>query len=210
MEMYSKRQEDLGAAAHCSRQIIGHYMRGRSEPRASTLVALSEELQCSVDYLVGKTSAPNPQKELAMDKLGLSDVAVAVINGESPHKRMFFQSNKELPLDDLNQCVAVLDEKREDIHRSVAVLLAHPEFEEAMLALETAQSFMTESKQAKLIQRRASEVLRSNVDFENYGRYLVDKEDAARLLKLRVMSHLEKAIDSLLNQNTASAEKPKR
>lgn len=208
--MYSKRQEDLAEAAHCSRPVIGHYINGRSEPKASTLIALSDELHCTVDYLVGKTSAPDPQKELAMDKLGLSDTAVAVVNGEMPHKRKFLQSAKELSLDDLNQCVAVLDEKREGIHRGVAALLAHPEFEEAMLALETAKSFMTESGQAKLIQKRASEVLRGNVDLENHGRYLVDKEDAARLLKLRVMSHLEKVIDSLLNQNTAPANEPKR
>lgn len=212
MEMYSKRQEDLARAAHCSRQVIGHYINGRNEPKASTLVALSDELHCSVDYLVGKTSAPNPQKELAMDRLGLSRTAVAVINGESPHQKALLRSLGGLPEEELEKNLSTLSHRQPSIQKTTASVLEHPAFERAMLTLQRACEFESQAYQAKLIKTMVDGLLMGDDSVTRLpdGMYAVSRSDAAASLKAQVMRHLESVVDALIEQNTAPAEEPKR
>lgn len=76
MEQTHKTQASLAAAAHCSRPSIGHYINGDSIPSADILMVLSEELGCSVDYLVGRTNAKTPDRAPAVDELGLTETVV--------------------------------------------------------------------------------------------------------------------------------------
>lgn len=209
--MYSKRQEDLAEAACCSRQVIGHYINGRSEPTASTLIALSDELHCTVDYLVGKTSAPDPQKELAMDRLGLSATAVAVVNGESPHKRHLIQTIGGLTSDELKENLDSLTDRQADIHKTTAAVLEHPDFEAAMLILQRACEFETETYQAQQIKTLVDGILLGDdsVKLLPDGMYAVPRNNAVEGMKAAVMRRLENMVDDLVKKHTTPANRSK-
>ena len=210
--MYSKRQKDLAEAADCSRQVIGHYINGWSEPTATTLIALSDELHCTVDYLVGKTSAPDPQKELAMDRLGLSDIAVAVINGESPHKRRWIQTLDGLSGDELKKNLDSLTDRQANIHKITAAVLEHPDFESAMRTLQRACEFETVTYQAQQIKTLVDGLLLDDDSGKLLpdGMYAVPRNNVVEGMKATVMRRLEKMVDDLIKQNTAPANEPKR
>jgi transcriptional regulator with XRE-family HTH domain len=51
-------QEYVAKKLGITRQGYGHYETGRNEPDARTLIELSKILNCSIDYLYGKTNNP--------------------------------------------------------------------------------------------------------------------------------------------------------
>lgn len=51
-------QEEMADKLGITRQGYGHYETGRNEPDSKTLVKLSEILNCTTDYLYGKTDNP--------------------------------------------------------------------------------------------------------------------------------------------------------
>ena len=53
-------QEYMAKKLGITRQGYGHYETGRNEPDSKTLSKISEILDCSIDYLYGKTDNPNP------------------------------------------------------------------------------------------------------------------------------------------------------
>lgn len=75
----NKTQEELGSSLHVKKQTISKYEKGINAPGAEELKILSTVLECSVDYLVGKTDKPNIQlieytdKELGRIEIGMED-----------------------------------------------------------------------------------------------------------------------------------------
>ena len=53
-------QDDVAKKLGITRQGYSHYETGRNEPDNETLIKLSEILNCSTDYLLGKTNDPTP------------------------------------------------------------------------------------------------------------------------------------------------------
>ena len=72
-------QKELGAKLLLSEFNISKYERNYSNPDIDTLKKLSDALECSVDYLVGKTDNPNVQvieyvdKELGPIEIGMNN-----------------------------------------------------------------------------------------------------------------------------------------
>lgn len=54
-----KTQEELGQLVHVKKQTISKWENGINVPDADTLKILSDILDCTVDYLVGKTDNSN-------------------------------------------------------------------------------------------------------------------------------------------------------
>lgn len=207
-----KTLEALGAAVGYTRQTLGRYINGQGDPTAPTLVALAKELDCTVDYLVGRTNAPNPQKELAMDKLGLSKTAVAIVNGESPHRKNYLRNLEGLPEEELEKNLSALAHRQTSIHKTTAAVLEHPDFESAMQILQRACAFECKTYQAKLIKTLVNGLLMDDdsVTLLPDGMYAVPEKNVVASMKAAVMRHLESVVDDLIKQNTAPAEEPKR
>ena len=72
-------QDDLAKALRISRLTIGKYERGERIPDADTIKALSHIFYVSADYLLGLSDAKNPDNELFMDELGLSEDSINFI-----------------------------------------------------------------------------------------------------------------------------------
>lgn len=53
-------QEQLAKLVNLSQQTIGHYEVDRAKPDLETLQKFAEIFNCSVDYLLGRTNAPQP------------------------------------------------------------------------------------------------------------------------------------------------------
>lgn len=72
-------QKELGDKIGASEFTVSKYERGVNEPDMTTLKMLSDALNCSTDYLVGKTDKPNIQvieyvdKELGHIEIGMED-----------------------------------------------------------------------------------------------------------------------------------------
>lgn len=75
----NKTQEELGNSLHVKKQTISKYEKGINAPGAEELKILSTVLDCSIDYLVGKTDKPNitvieyTDKELGHIEIGMED-----------------------------------------------------------------------------------------------------------------------------------------
>lgn len=75
----NKTQEELGNSLHVKKQTISKYEKGINAPGAEELKILSTVLDCSVDYLVGKTDKPSTQvieytdKELGHIEIGMDN-----------------------------------------------------------------------------------------------------------------------------------------
>jgi transcriptional regulator with XRE-family HTH domain len=54
-----KTQEELGNLMHVKKQTVSKWENGINIPDSNTLRDLSDILQCSTDYLVGKVDIPN-------------------------------------------------------------------------------------------------------------------------------------------------------
>lgn len=64
-------QEELAKKINTSRSNIANYENNKNMPSIDVLNKLSEILDCSIDYLLGKTDERNPKQE---DPLGLAKV----------------------------------------------------------------------------------------------------------------------------------------
>ena len=51
-------QEDLAAILDISQSSVGHYVSGRRNPRKNVLEKIADELEVSMDWLLGKTNLP--------------------------------------------------------------------------------------------------------------------------------------------------------
>jgi transcriptional regulator with XRE-family HTH domain len=51
-------QEDLAAILNISQSSVGHYVSGRRNPRKDVLEKIADELEVSMDWLLGKTELP--------------------------------------------------------------------------------------------------------------------------------------------------------
>ena len=51
-------QEDLAATLDISQSSVGHYVSGRRNPRKDVLEKMADELEVSMDWLLGKTELP--------------------------------------------------------------------------------------------------------------------------------------------------------
>ena len=51
-------QEDLAATLSLSQSSVGHYVSGRRNPRKDVLEKIADELEVSMDWLLGKTELP--------------------------------------------------------------------------------------------------------------------------------------------------------
>ena len=203
-------QETLGNSIHFSRQTIGHCMNGKSTPNAEMLLAMAEEFGCSVDYLLGRTAARVPEKAIAMDELQLSETAVAVVHGKAPHQESVLRSLPELPADDLDHTLETLSTRQSAIHETIATLLENPDFEFAMITLERARDFAVTDGESWKIKKRIDDILRGGVSISTNGEFVISGEKAERLLRDTIRSHLDAAVEAVINKNAAPAEKPKR
>lgn len=74
-----KTQEELGSYLHVKKQTISKWEKGINAPGAEELKILSNILECSVDYLVGKVDSPSVQivsyndKELGHIEVGIDN-----------------------------------------------------------------------------------------------------------------------------------------
>ena len=55
-------QEDLAAILNISQSSVGHYVSGRRNPRKDVLEKIADELEVSMDWLLGKTELPPMDK----------------------------------------------------------------------------------------------------------------------------------------------------
>lgn len=199
-------QEELGESIHFSRQTIGHCMNGKSTPNAEMLFAIAEEFGCSVDYLLGRTTARVPEKAIAMDELQLSETAVAVVHGESPHLRGVLQSLAEQRPDEAEESLRRLSDSQPVIHETIAALLEKPEFERAMRQIHVACEFESLSYQAKLVKNMVDGLLQGDesVSMLPDGRYSVSKKELVHAKKASALNELSKAIESVIESQKAS------
>jgi len=64
-------QEELAKKINTSRSNIANYENNKNMPSIDVLNKLSEILDCSIDYLLGKTDERNPKQE---DPFGLAKI----------------------------------------------------------------------------------------------------------------------------------------
>lgn len=58
-------QKDIANFVGVSQQAVARWEKGETEPDSATLVKLAELLECSVDYLLGRTNVPTPIETIA-------------------------------------------------------------------------------------------------------------------------------------------------
>ena len=58
MKARKTTQEDLAAILDISQSSVGHYVSGRRNPRKNVLEKIADELEVSMDWLLGKTNLP--------------------------------------------------------------------------------------------------------------------------------------------------------
>lgn len=68
---YNLTQEELAKKIDTSRSNIANYENNKNMPSIDILSKLSEILDCSIDYLLGKTTEKNP---IETDPLGLAKI----------------------------------------------------------------------------------------------------------------------------------------
>ena len=185
-------------------------VRGGIAPSCEALCLMADNLGCSVDYLLGRTAARVPEKAIAMDELQLSETAVAVVHGEAPHQKSVLRSLPELPADDLDHTLETLSTRQSAIHETIAALLENPDFEFAMITLERARDFAVTDGESWKIKKRIDDILRGGVSISTNGEFVISGEKAERLLRDTIRSHLDAAVEAVINKNAAPAEEPKR
>lgn len=60
-------QQQLAEKVNLSQQTIGHYEVGRAKPDLDTLQLLASKLNCSVDYLLGRTDIRNTATDVCSE-----------------------------------------------------------------------------------------------------------------------------------------------
>lgn len=68
-------QEELAKKIDTSRSNIANYENNKNMPSIDVLSKLSEVLDCSIDYLLGKSEERNPEKS---DPLGLAKIGFSM------------------------------------------------------------------------------------------------------------------------------------
>ena len=54
------KQPDLGALLNCTAMTISRYERGEADPDVETICRLCDVFGCTADYLLGRSSRPDP------------------------------------------------------------------------------------------------------------------------------------------------------
>ncbi|MBM7585801.1 transcriptional regulator with XRE-family HTH domain [Bacillus pakistanensis] len=67
------RQEDLAKKVNVSSQVISNWERGYTEPSQSDVAKLADALDCSTDFLHGRTDDPSNSNEEKLKKLPLEE-----------------------------------------------------------------------------------------------------------------------------------------
>ena len=62
-----KHQKELAERVGLSPASINNFITGEATPRAATFIRLSEALDCSVDYLLGRADVPKPEEAVSRD-----------------------------------------------------------------------------------------------------------------------------------------------
>ena len=75
-------QEDLAATLSLSQSSVGHYVSGRRNPRKDVLEKIADELEVSMDWLLGKTELPPIDKRdfFPVPVLSAVEAAHGVVN----------------------------------------------------------------------------------------------------------------------------------
>jgi len=110
-------QEYMAKKLGVSRQGYGHYETGRNEPDTKTLNKISEIVECSIDFLYGKTDNPNPinNNELPCltekDEKDIAEDVEKMINNLSTNGYAHFdgRSIDELDKEDKDLLIASLE-----------------------------------------------------------------------------------------------------
>jgi transcriptional regulator with XRE-family HTH domain len=76
-------QEDLAAILNISQSSVGHYVSGRRNPRKDVLEQIADELEVSMDWLLGKTELP-PIDKRDFFPVPVLSAASAAINAVKP------------------------------------------------------------------------------------------------------------------------------
>lgn len=71
-------QEQLGNLVNVQKSAISKYERGAIQPSQDILIRISEVLNVSVDYLLGKSDIPNPTSSEISDDI----IKVALFDGD--------------------------------------------------------------------------------------------------------------------------------
>ena len=74
-------QEELAKKINTSRSNIANYENNKNMPSIDVLSKLSEILDCSIDYLLGKTNEKNPKET---DPLGLAKIGFSMKDYNPP------------------------------------------------------------------------------------------------------------------------------
>lgn len=107
-------QEYIAKKLGMTRQGYSHYETGRNEPDNETLVTLANILDCSADYLLGKTGNPNP-----IDKDGSSerDRMIHKLATEFPEADLMFEDLANMTAEDLEEVYEFIKFKRSQENR---------------------------------------------------------------------------------------------
>ena len=184
-----------------STQTVSNYINGKRQPSVEFLYAIANIFNCSVDYLLGRTSSPDPWNAIAMDEFSLSEKAVSALRGESPNKVDFLHElsskhpdfNPEEDLQNLNKW-------KDQIHQVVGALLENEHFEDTLLTLRRACEFETLSYQAAEVKRVGDAILQGDLsaDLLPDGKYAVDKRTASKYLKGAVTDRFKQAVEDIV------------
>ena len=88
--MHDTTQKELAEYIGVSRQSISQYMDGSSQPVASKVAQIADYFKVSTDYLLGRTAAKQPENINAVEKYGLSEAALSVLEEIRAYKRNDF------------------------------------------------------------------------------------------------------------------------
>lgn len=55
-----KKQPELGALLNCTAMTVSRYERGEADPDVETICRLCDIFGCTADYLLGRSSRPDP------------------------------------------------------------------------------------------------------------------------------------------------------
>tara|TARA_R110000822_G_scaffold295103_1_gene417254 strand:- start:93 stop:746 length:654 start_codon:yes stop_codon:yes gene_type:complete len=85
-------QEDLAAILDISQSSVGHYVSGRRNPRKAVLEKMADELEVSMDWLLGKTELPPIDKRefFPVPVLSAADAAQMLSNPKGGEYDMEF------------------------------------------------------------------------------------------------------------------------
>lgn len=83
-------QLQLAYQANTQPVSISQYENGEQEPHADTLVALSDALDCSTDYLIGKIDTPHHDRSYIENNPKLKEMAEGLQTMSETQKRSLF------------------------------------------------------------------------------------------------------------------------